>query len=349
MSAARLKAAIQAATSNDRIQGCIAGATIDIADSVKIAQAALTDPSGQSDGIDAQERGVLNDLFSRIAQPRIPGQMSTMACPENPSAVDMTPGALDTFKSMFREAGIDHPSLLKERVEDALSRVRLGTPLAAAPDVSGMKEIPLGDRRPVDGDKRDAFVNRSTGQFYLRSIGAGMAGPEFTAPRWHGPIGLGQIRGTNVTVATRAKLLDKLEQVTSAGESFNLGGLPAGPAFREVQLSAPPLSMADGFSYSAMIAAGGLDPMASPGDPNTSSMVFLKRTGGIAGQTAFYGPFSLADMTNPPVPTPPTQPTPNPGQCSIGDSAAQKAPRVFDPLSLRLLLAEFEAIKARQG
>jgi len=55
----------------------------------------------------------------------------------------------------------------------------------------------------------------------------------------------------------------------------------------------------DGFSYSAMIPVGPLHPNAPKLDPNKATQCYIKRTGGFAGVTKYFGPFDILRGSKP--------------------------------------------------
>jgi len=99
--------------------------------------------------------------------------------------------------------------------------------------------------------------------------------------------------GSRMTKATREGIMAGWDKAREDGDiSWRPeGSIPLGPAYANEDLIHQ--KTPKGWSYSALIPAGSLDPRGPRGDINTASKFFLQRTGGPAGKTEVSGPFSI--------------------------------------------------------
>lgn len=75
---------------------------------------------------------------------------------------------------------------MTNRIKTMLEVMDRGEPLEKAPSTRNLHELFLHDRRPVDGERLDAFVDSEKNRFYLRSEIQTRANPD-SEPRWYGP------------------------------------------------------------------------------------------------------------------------------------------------------------------
>lgn len=93
-----------------------------------------------------------------------------------------------------------------------------------------------------------------------------------------------------ITEATRRALLKTLAAARQA-LGTPMPSLPLGQRLVEVPLYSE--KHIDGFSYSAVIPVGAMAPKAPVSDPNKAKSCYIKRTGGFAGLTQYFGPFDI--------------------------------------------------------
>jgi hypothetical protein len=117
-----------------------------------------------------------------------------------PPLYDMEPGAAQPLLNFFIAERVPQAKmygLVKEDIEAALDGLdRSSKALDEAPRVRNLHEVQLHDNRPADGERLDAFVDTRKDEFYLKSTGAGMAGPDTIGPFWYGPFPLEELSDT---------------------------------------------------------------------------------------------------------------------------------------------------------
>jgi hypothetical protein len=145
-----------------------------------------------------------------------------------------------------------------------------------------MTYVFLRDMRMVDGERAEAYVDTAAGSFYLKSTGAGMAGPDTVGPYWYGPFDLAPVE-KQANVAMREKLETIKDQISESEWMSGAQDLPMGPQFEVVPLTGDGPMTADGFQYSAYLPVGVVYPGAPQSDPNEAQYAFIMRSGGFAG------------------------------------------------------------------
>lgn len=285
------------------LDNCV-GPVVTEAEAQKIVDTAEKGKLGQPTPVTVGEAKAIADLFDRspVAQPPAPGSLMTMACPENGSDPRMDPGASETFNAFFVRNALPYGENLPEvkgRIERALEGVDLGAALACEPDVSKMHHVFLRDARPVDGDRRDAYLDADKGEIYLKVTGAGMAGPHTVGPFWYGPIALPEEN----PLAVRPEKADAMRRIFNDVSARGLveWKSPDMALPQDLPTVRVPLMKErhpDGFTYTAIVPGGRnpFMPQEVPGvDPNSANRFWVERSGGIAGITEIAGPFSLEE------------------------------------------------------
>jgi hypothetical protein len=293
MSIRTVDSSIKNAMVGDR--NCVAEGHVDTLEAAQIIRSAEKTPSGNPSRVTEGEGKLIGDLFERRvkASSSRPGTMMTMACPENPGAT-MDTGAVKSFEAFFKRNDLPYGQNVRDKINTALEN-GYGPELAQAPaGLDKMNYIFMHDHRMVDGNKLEAYVDASKKQFYLKSTGAGMGGPDTIGPYWHGPISLSSANASpKVSDATLSKMRGALNASMDSLEWRPPSqGVPLGVKVVRAPLFAE--RHPDGFSYTAIIPVGALTPTAPTSDPNKAKQFYVERTGGIAGLTQVAGPISLA-------------------------------------------------------
>lgn len=227
-----------------------------------------------------------------------PSHFMTEACPENPSSFfTVDTGAVKEANALFVRNNLPYGAneeAMRAKVQKALDTIEgYGEPLAKAPNVKSLHPLFLQDMRMVDGPRLDAYLNPKKSEFFLKITGAGMGGPHTVGPFWHGPFKFDAkkpvVSAANVE-KMRGAVHQKMSQLQWKPAS---SGLPIGPRYERVHLMTE--RHPDGYSYTALVPAGSLNPTVPPSDPNKASYFFVERTGGLAGLTQIAGPISLKD------------------------------------------------------
>jgi hypothetical protein len=135
----------------------------------------------------------------------------------------------------------------------------------------------------VPGSGRDP--NEAT-SFYVRRDG-GLAG----LSQLSGPFKLEKGGEGKLSAAMVDKLKAAFAGLSSSQIHWESQSLPAGVRFAQAVLKRDPFP--DGFTYSALVPAGVLNPNFPPEDPNQAKAFYLQRTGGLAGLEQIAGPFQI--------------------------------------------------------
>jgi hypothetical protein len=131
----------------------------------------------------------------------MPGHFPHGALPQpRPPQYEAEPGAHAPLLNFFIEQRVPEGSMykpVKEDIEAALKNIDYsGLALDEAPKTHNLHHVHLRDMRMVDGPRTDAYVDTQRDEFYLKTTGAGMAGPHTIGPFWHGPIPLKELNPT---------------------------------------------------------------------------------------------------------------------------------------------------------
>jgi hypothetical protein len=238
-------------------------------------------------GVTPGEARLIADILER-GHILKPNPSMTEACPEHPAdffSVDQS--AVKEANSFFVRNNLPYgqnEEAMRSRVRKAMDELDdYGTSLAKAPNVKSYHPLFIQDMRMVDGSRIDAFLNPKKGDFYLKFTGAGMGGPDTVGPFWHGPFKI-DLKKPVVSEETTAKLRGAVHQHMNQLEWKSPSqALPIGVRFQRVHLMTE--RHPDGYSYTALIPVGALNPTVTPTDPNKAKSFYVERTGGIAGLT----------------------------------------------------------------
>lgn len=245
-------------------------------------------------GVTAGEGKLVADLYAK-GHLLTPGSVATRACPEHPASwYSYDAGAKAKMNTFFTEQNLpygDNAAKIKAKVEAKLADVDLGTRLPHAPSTANLHELLIADQRPVDGARRDAFIDAKKNSFYLKVTGSGFGGPQTVGPFWYGPFSLESAPAqTGVTSQRRSQILSAFNKASRQGLTWT-SSMPLGVRYARVPLLRE--RHPDGYAYTALIAVGALAPGAPTKDPNTVPRFFVERTGGFAGMTSFAGPIDI--------------------------------------------------------
>lgn len=224
------------------------------------------------------------------------------------TAPSAPPGAVICFPTSIERAALDdlnkfigdknlpigsHESVMRDAINDFLSRARLGPPKTALPkSLSKLMELELAvGPQPLGGWQRKAFVDVAKKRYYLvetrptlndhTRVWGPLSLPKATAPSQNG-----------VTAARADQLRREFGSLSQRGLiHYTHNGLPLGARMVEVPLMRE--RHPDGYSYSALIPVGALSPTAPMADPNKVNEFYVRRTGGLAGMTSYAGPFTV--------------------------------------------------------
>ena len=227
--------------------------------------------------------------------------MVTTAPTAPPGAVICFPttiekAALDDLNKFIGDKNLpigDHKDVMRDSINDFLSRARLGTPRSELPkSLSRLMPLPLAvGPQPLGGWQRQAYVDVAKKRFYLVETRATLN----DNTRVWGPLALpkADAPSTNGVSAARVDLLRReFGSLSQRGLiNYKFDGLPLGTRMVEVPLMRE--RHPDGYAYSALIPVGALSPTAPMADPNKVNEFYVRRTGGLMGKTDYAGPFTV--------------------------------------------------------
>jgi hypothetical protein len=191
----------------------------------------------------------------------------------------------------------DNASLMRDAINDQLSRSRLGPPSNKLPrSLDKLMELPLEDHSlPVGGWTRRAYCDVAKKRFYLVETRA----TQTDNTRVWGPLSLPKAEKPSgeltLSPARTAQIKDSwIHFQMVARFQFQPGGVTEshlGQRFVRVELSRE--NHPDGYTTSALIPVGALSPTAPVADPNKVTEFYIERTGGLGGLTESFGPVSI--------------------------------------------------------
>ena len=106
--------------------------------------------------------------------------------------VEVTDAARQEVEAFFAARALPYgknEKSLRDGIEQTLNTADLSKPLAKAPSTTGLHRLLLSDQRPVDGPLREAYVDPSKKQFFLKTYIIGRGNPGGTT-QWFGPFPL---------------------------------------------------------------------------------------------------------------------------------------------------------------
>jgi hypothetical protein len=184
MTAVHVKKSIQTARQDGKITA---------REAKQIIKAAEKTPAGDADKVTNVEAKRVGEFFERrTARPGgvggpPPGATWNPPPPGSPLNPDMTQAARKEFNQFFIRQKLpygENEEAMRGRMQASLERTGLGDKLPRAPRTAALHEVPLHDRRPVDGDRQVAFYDAEKKTFFVRADGGGRANQ---GERWHGP------------------------------------------------------------------------------------------------------------------------------------------------------------------
>ncbi|MBI1949552.1 MAG: hypothetical protein HYS27_27950 [Deltaproteobacteria bacterium] len=224
------------------------------------------------------------------------------------TAPSAPPGAVVCFPTTIERAALDelnkfigdknlpigsHESVMRDGINDFLSRARLGTPKTELPkSLSKLMELDLAvGPQPLGGWQRKAFVDVAKKRFYLVETRPTLN----DNTRVWGPLALPKAQAPAQNGVSAARVEELRREFGSLSQRglihYKHDGLPLGTRMVEVPLMRE--RHPDGYAYSALIPVGALSPTAPMADPNQVKEFYVRRTGGLAGKTDYAGPFTL--------------------------------------------------------
>jgi hypothetical protein len=240
--------------------------------------------------VTAGEASAISDLFDRGARTPPPGQMVTLAIPENPGEVTLELGAKSALEAFFARNNVPagaKKAEMKGAIKALLANTNVGSPLAKKPNEARLFALPLSNPLDVARDlpMQTALIDLKKGEFFLKSEGGFVVDPR---AKFYGPF---PIPATPAATGLSSARIDQIRaafgQASQAGTlAYQPGGViesHLGVRFEKAELMRE--RHPDGFTYTAYVPVGALTPTAPKADPNTVRDVYIERTGGIAGLT----------------------------------------------------------------
>ncbi len=227
--------------------------------------------------------------------------MVTTAPTAPPGAVICFPttierAALDELNKFIGDKNLpigDHKSVMRDAINDFLSRARLGPPRSELPkSLSKLMELELHTGpQPLGGWQQKAFIDVAKKRYYLVETRATLT----DNTRVWGPLSLPKASAPSQTTVTPARADQLVREFGSLSQRglihYKHDGLPLGTRMVEVPLMRE--RHPDGYAYSALIPVGALSPTAPMADPNKVNEFYVRRTGGLMGATDYAGPFTI--------------------------------------------------------
>ncbi|MEM6274428.1 MAG: hypothetical protein AAF735_04230 [Myxococcota bacterium] len=246
------------------IDAAAAKASIKANEAQEIVSAATFGQDGKRlTPVTAGEMGKVADLFDRLS-------VATDRC--SPSK-EVTPDRMaarivGTFLSAH---GVQSEALLANQVRSALDQQELGKPRIIAPNLRFMTPLVLSDDRCHGGVRKEAFVDASSGRFFVKTLRSGRCRAKYFGPMNLAdapkPIGIA-LRNMIVNAINTAEsepstpFSGELDSSLQRGQRVEIGALPHSGSFR----------------YTAYLPEG-------LSDPNAATHAYIVRSGGLSGET----------------------------------------------------------------